>query len=464
MQPEPLFPVSLKLKGRTCLILGGGPIALAKLTPLLDTGAQIRVIDPAPLPEVTDLAKAGRIALEAGPLAPHHCGGITLAIDSGEYADGTALLRREAEKRNILLNSVDQPDACDYFTPAVVRRGPIQVAISTGGAAPALARTLRQMLDRLMPASLGDLAQKAADMRAHVQATMSPARQKSFWNTLFSMSAIRSLAASSADTLIEQAMTAAPPAGHVMLVGAGAGAADMITLRGLRALEEADVILHDALLDPALLRHARRDARIMAVGKRCGKHSTTQDFINKTLENFARQGKQVVRLKCGDPFIFGRGGEELFHLQEADIPVTVIPGVTAASVAAAEYGFPLTHRGVARRTTFMTAATNKSLPADKANWDALLQGGTIVLYMAKAGLEVTLAAMRDAGINSTMPIAVVSDAGRTTSDRKAGSLGSFLASPPELGDAPALVAIGEAVGLAANAVAEYKDDLQRYYR
>lgn len=451
MSPETLFPVSLKLDGKRCLVLGGGPVALAKLLPLMETGAVVTVCAQKPEAELEQLAKKGSIRLLSSPLKPNECASIFLAIDSGESPSDTALLRAEAKTRGFLLNSVDQPDACDYFTPAVVRRGPVQIAISTGGAAPALARNLRQLIERVLPQGLERLVIQAASLRPRIQALLSPIQQKGFWNHIFTLKAlpdhIRPDSRQTRDKLLQTAQTikdADQMAGEVWLVGAGAGAADLISLRGLKALESADVVLHDALIDKALLEHARRDARIMAVGKRCGRQSSPQEFINRTMVNFAQQGLKVVRLKCGDPFIFGRGGEELEFLKTYGITATIVPGVTAASVAAAETGIPLTHRGMARRVTFMTAATNPKLPEDTPDWKALLNGGTVALYMSKGRLPHLAQEIKDTGVSGHMPLCIISNAGLPGQCVHATRLDQLTQTASQLNtEAPLLTLVGE---------------------
>lgn len=455
MRPEALFPVSLCLKGKECLVLGGGTVAEAKLAPLVGTGAHITVVAQHLTPALGKLARAGRITIRKRGLREHDCDSVFLAIDSGEYPEATPTLRAFAATRGFLLNSADAPEACDYFTPAVVRRGPVQIAISTGGAAPALARNIRQMLDRFLPTNLEAIVGHAAALRETVKRRLDQNAQSHFWDHVFGADMMKRLGGSKADSLptimedeLQKAAGTPTRQGKVYLVGAGAGAADMISLKGLRLVETADIIFHDALLDPTLLDHARRDAEIVGVGKRCGKHSASQAFINRSLENAARQGKTVVRLKCGDPFIFGRGGEELMHLKAAGVATEVVPGITAASVAAADYGIPLTHRGLSRRVTLMTASTNEALMPDAPEWHSLLAGGTVVLYMAKRALASSLNAMLEAGVAPTTPVAVISDAGRRTSETITGTIASMLASPPKLGDAPSVVIAGEAVGLA----------------
>lgn len=452
MPHDHYLPISLNLKDRVCLVLGGGPIALAKLKPLVDAGSTVFLAAQRPIPELQDLLDKNQIRRSALPLNAHELEGILLAIDSGEEPRHSETLRSLSKTHNFLLNTVDQPEFCDYFTPAIVRRGPLKIAFSTGGAAPALARNLRQKLERLLPHRLGDLVEAANKWRPEVQTRLTHTKQKSFWNRLFSDASVEISCQQGAniddriEELINSELACEPQKGKVWLVGAGSGHADTITLQALKLLETADVVLHDALLDPALLEYARRDARLIPVGKRCGKASTTQTFINKSLANFAEQGQRVVRLKCGDPFIFGRGGEELKYLKSRGVPVEVVAGVTTAAQAAAEELVPLTYRGKARRITFMTGATSKSLPEDRPQWKPLLDGGTVAIYMARLGLQDNLQNMLEADLSPDTPAMLVAGLGsaeRTCIRATISTLANHSAGVPA--HLPTLVLVGEAL-------------------
>ncbi len=456
MLHDTYLPISLNMKNRICLVLGGGPVALAKLKPLLEAGAKVLLAAENPIDELRALLTGAKVDRAELPLQPQHLKGILLAIDSGEETRHSQTLQKLSKELNFLLNTVDQPEFCDYFTPAIVRRGPLKVAFSTGGGAPALARNLRQKLERLLPQNLGSLVESAHKWRPEVQRRLSPSAQKTFWNRLFADASIEAICQQEANIddciehLVYRGAKTTHREGKVWLVGAGSGRADTITVQALRLLETADVVLHDALLDPALLEHARRDARLIAVGKRCGKASTTQTFINKSLANFAEQGQKVVRLKCGDPFIFGRGGEELKYLKSHGVPVEVVAGVTTAAQAAAEELVPLTYRGKARRITFMTGATSKSLPEDRPQWNALLDGGTVAIYMARMGLPDNLQCMLEAGLSPDMPALLVAGLGsneRTSIRATISTLASHSASVPE--HLPTLVLVGDALAEAA---------------
>lgn len=457
MQHDPYLPISLNLKDRVCLVLGGGPVALAKLKPLVEAGSTVLLAAHNPIKEIADLFDHKKIVRTSLPFDSKRFEGVLLAIDSGEEPVHSQSLRSLAKTHNILLNTVDQPEFCDYFTPAVVRRGPMKIAFSTGGAAPALARNLRQQLERLLPHKLGELVESARIWRPEVQRRLSPAAQKEFWNRLFSDKTVQNICEESAhiedciEHLISSQSTSVEAKGKVWLVGAGSGNADTITLRALKLLETADVVLHDALLDPALLEYARRDARLIPVGKRCGKASTTQTFINKSLANYAEQGHRVVRLKCGDPFIFGRGGEELKYLKSRQVAVEVVAGVTTAAQAAAEELVPLTYRGKARRVTFMTGATSKNLPEDRPRWKALLDGGTVAIYMARLGLQDNMDSMLEAGLAPDMPAMLVAGLGspeRVSIKATISTLATQSANVPK--HLPTLVLVGDALAEAAS--------------
>ncbi|MBO6506594.1 MAG: uroporphyrinogen-III C-methyltransferase [Kordiimonadaceae bacterium] len=457
MQHDPYLPISLNLKDRACLVLGGGPIALAKLRPLVEAGSTVLLAAHNPIKEIADLLDNNKVIQASLPFGSRDFEGILLAIDSGEEPAHSQSLRSLAKTNNILLNTVDQPEFCDYFTPAVVRRGPLKIAFSTGGAAPALARNLRQKLERLLPHRLGELVESARKWRPEVQRRLSPTAQKEFWNRLFADTSLQNICDEGThiddciEHLISSQSTSVEAKGKVWLVGAGSGNADTITLQALKLLEAADVVLHDALLDPTLLEYARRDARLIAVGKRCGKASTTQTFINKSLANFAEQGHRVVRLKCGDPFIFGRGGEELKYLQARQVPVEVVAGVTTAAQAAAEELVPLTYRGKARRITFMTGATSKSLPEDRPQWKALLDGGTVAIYMARLGLQENMDSMIEAGLAPDMPAMLVAGLGsseRVSIKATISTLAIQSANVPN--HLPTLVLVGDALAECAS--------------
>lgn len=458
LQPKHYYPLFLNLTGQTALVLGGDVVAEAKVRPLLAAGANIRLVANQVSHSLAAILEKTDAEILTGKFVSTHLDGVQLAIDCGGAPSCSAALRRAAKARGVLLNCVDAETQADFISPATLTRGPLQVAISTGGAAPLFARNLRQMLDVLLPASLGAVLTAVGGFRAKVKAILPSGKRKAFWEAIFdhkTLETLQGLPENELQSALEGHLSAAQngaPAGAigtVTLIGAGPGHAELITLAGLKALQQADVVLYDALVDPAMIGYARRDAQFIPVGKRCGKQSASQGFINRTLANMAKQGKNIARLKCGDPFVFGRGGEEIEFLEAQSVPVVVVPGVTAASAAAADVKLPLTHRGVARRLTFMTGTTADALPDDKPDWQALLTGGTVAIYMAKKSLARTLADIQLAGFGAGLPAVWVANAGRPDKKIVHSTVGTLSADITALHtEAPSLVLIGEAMATA----------------
>lgn len=425
------FPAFLDLRDRVVLVLGAGEVAERKAEPLRQAGATIRTAE----------------RFEAALLE-----GVALAVGADAPEPDLLALSATAQARGIPVNIVDRPELCSFITPAIVDRDPVVVAVSTGGAAPVLARLLRQRIEAVLPPGLSRLAALAEKFQAAVRRKLPDlaARRRFLDGALTGAPATLALAnrvpeseAAFADAL--DAADATPP-GIVHLVGAGPGAADLLTLRALRLLGEADVIVHDRLVTPEVLAMARRDAERIFVGKARANHCLPQDEINALLVRLAREGKRVVRLKGGDPFVFGRGGEEAAALAAAGIACEVVPGVTAALACAAGAGIPLTHRDCARSVTFVTGHTRDgSLDIDAL---ALARPNqTLAVYMG----VVTLPALRDqllaAGLDAATPAALI-EAGGTDAQRVLeGTLPELAARAPDwVSGAPALLLVGQAVG------------------
>src|SRR6185312_247296 len=330
-----LYPLFADLSRRAVLVVGGGAVAERKAAALLAAGAQVTVGAPELTPQLQRWARQGRIAHRAGEFAPGWLDYVWLVVAA---TDDHALNARVAELaglQRVFVNVVDDAELSSFHVPAVIDRAPLVVAISSGGAAPMLARLVRERLETLLDHSLGPLAQLAARLRKRIRRRHPDlAARRRFYTALFN---------GPVAALSLQA-TPVAAAGSVVLVGAGPGDPGLLPLRGLRALNEADVILHDRLVSAEVLELARRDADRIEVGKQAGKHHATQDEIHALLLEHAQAGRRVVRLKGGDPFVFGRGGEELEFLREHGIPYEVVPGVTAALACAAHAGVPLTHR------------------------------------------------------------------------------------------------------------------------
>ena len=423
------FPIFMDLHGRRCLVLGEGEAAERKADALLRCGAEV---------------------VRTASFNPEDLDGCAIAIaaDAGE-ADITALVEA-ARTRGIPFNVVDRPALCSFITPAVVDRSPITVAVSSGGAAPVLARLIRARIEALVPPALGRLAAIADEFKADIRRFLpdTALRRRVLERALGGR--VADLVAAGDDDGARREMTrqiadGAEPSGIVYLVGAGPGAPDLLTLRAHRLLGEADVIVHDRLIGDEVLDMARRDATRIYVGKARANHCLPQESINDLLVRLAREGRKVVRLKGGDPFVFGRGGEEAEALAAAGVAFEVVPGVTAALACAAQAAIPLTHREAARTVTFATGHTKDGrLDLDFAQ---LAQGGTIAVYMG----IVTLPLLRDglfaAGLAPGTPAALIERGGTRAQRLLKGTLTELAAQATEWSTGgPTLVLIGDVVG------------------
>lgn len=453
------FPIFVDLQQRPCLIIGGGEVALRKARLLLAAGARLTVCAPRFHPQIAELAEFGGIRHEPRGFDPDMLPGHYLVIAATDSVETNEQVFRAAEAAGILVNVVDDPGRCTFITPAIVDRSPVVVAISSGGTAPVLARRIRGWLESRLPHRLGVLAQAAGALRTRVKTRLgSLAARRRLWERLFEGEFARVILAGGdqdrAQRVFEQALVSAqkpdkPQRGGVAIVGAGPGDPSLLTIRALQLLNEADVVLHDRLVSRDILELARRDADLVPVGKAPGRPSTSQDEIHRQMIGLAQSGKSVVRLKGGDPFIFGRGGEELLALREADIPCELVPGITAALGCAAATGLPLTHRGVARALTLITAHDVETL--DAMDWPALARPRqTLVFYMGLGRAAVIRSRLLRHGRSPATPIAIIQDG--TTRGQKA--VGGTLHELPSLVDehqirAPALIVVGETAGLAS---------------
>jgi uroporphyrin-III C-methyltransferase/precorrin-2 dehydrogenase/sirohydrochlorin ferrochelatase len=430
------FPAFLELSGRIALVLGEGEAIDRKAEPL---------------------ARCGAILRRAARFDPALLDGVAIAIGADAAEEDLRALSAEAQLRGIPVNIVDRAELCSFVMPAIVDRDPITVAISTGGAAPTLARMLRQRIEAVLPPRLGALAALAGRFQARIRRALPDlaARRRFLDAALAGKPADLVLAGrdAEAEAAFAQALDGAEarPLGTVFLVGAGPGAADLLTLRALRLLGEADVIVHDRLVSAEVLDMARRDAQRIFVGKERANHCVPQEEINALLVRLAQEGKRVVRLKGGDPFVFGRGGEEAQALAEAGIPHEVVPGVTAALACAAEAGIPLTHRDAARAVTLVTGHTRDG----KLDLDfsaVARHGQTLAVYMGLATLPALQAGLVAAGLDASTPAAIVENGGTGRARVLQGTLGSIGAAAPAWSSgAPALVLVGEVVRLGAPA-------------
>jgi uroporphyrin-III C-methyltransferase/precorrin-2 dehydrogenase/sirohydrochlorin ferrochelatase len=408
------FPIFVRVAERTVVIVGGGGEALAKARLVAQSSATIRIVAGKPDDALGEWAARNAVELIAAPYRAAHLDGAALVFAASGDAGLDRRVAADARAAGIPVNAVDRPELCDFYMPAIVNRAPVAVAIGTEGAGPVLAQMLRQRIDGILPPSLGRLAKLAASYRGVAERVLpkgGPRRR--FWKAFFEGTPAHAIAAGDEEgaAIATSALLAGKNdgLGHVALVGAGPGAEDLLTLRAQRHLMEADVIVHDALVPQEVVAMGRRDAERIAAGKRKGLHTKTQAEINALLVRLAREGKRVVRLKCGDPLIFGRAGEEIQALRDAGVPYEIVPGVTAAFAAAADLDLPLTLRGVSSSVVFTTGHDLKgnSLP----DWAKLaISGATVAVYMGRSNAADVATHLIEAGLSPDTAVAVVENA------------------------------------------------------
>lgn len=389
------LPVFARLTGQPCLVIGGGAVAARKASLLYQAAAKVTVRAPVFCDRILRLAQAGDVQLEYGQFSSTDNDDYLLVIAATDAAAINHRVAAWANRHRILCNVVDDADASSFIMPAVVDRSPVQIAISTGGHSPVLARRLKAQLERLLPARLGDVAQLLGKFRSAAKKRFANiGERRRFWEHLLDADVLtaavdRDATGSEAAVIIGDALAAAvqPRAGIGYLIGAGPGDPDLMTVRAQRLLADVDVVLYDRLVGRAVLDRARRDADFVDVGKAPGGKAMAQHRINELLVSHVAAGKRVARLKGGDPFIFGRGGEELAALRDAGLAVQVVPGISAAQGCAASIGLPLTQRGVHQALTLVTAHSAEG-ESPRINWDALCASDQmLVFYMGVARLR-----------------------------------------------------------------------------
>jgi uroporphyrin-III C-methyltransferase/precorrin-2 dehydrogenase/sirohydrochlorin ferrochelatase len=447
------LPLFHNLRGARVLVVGGGEIALRKSRLLADSGAVLRVVAPEIGAEVRELIeRSGGEQILRG-YTESDLNGCVLIIAATDDEPLNAQVSADARQRGVPVNVVDAPALCSVIFPAIVDRSPLVIAVSSGGDAPVLARLIRAKLETWIPPTYGHLAGLAARFRHQVKGLFPNVQQRrAFWEDVFQGPiADRQLAGQGAEAerLLQAKIDGDAPAttGEVYLVGAGPGDADLLTFRALRLMQQADVVLYDRLVAPAILDLCRRDADRVYVGKQRADHALPQDQINQQLVDLAKQGKRVVRLKGGDPFIFGRGGEEIEELAAHGIPFQVVPGITAASGCAAYAGIPLTHRDHAQSVRFVTGHL-KNGTTDLPWKDLVSPSQTLVLYMGLIGLPVICEQLIKHGRAADTPAALIQQ-GTTVNQRVfTGTLANLpqLVAEHEV-HAPTLVIVGEVVKL-----------------
>lgn len=444
------FPIFLRMERATVVVVGGGEEALAKARLLAQSCAAIRIVAERPAGGLADWAGANGAELLRAGYEASLIGGASLVFAASGDAALDRRVSEDARRLGIPVNAVDRPELCDFFTPALVNRAPVCVAIGTEGAAPVLAQLVREAVDRLLSPSLGRLALLAESFRGAAERLLAKgAERRGFWRDFFTGAPARAMeighieeARAAAAELLDRRSAAQ---GHVALVGAGPGAEDLLTLRAQRLLMQADVILYDALVPEAVVAMGRRDAERIAVGKRKGCHSKTQAEINALIVSLSREGRRVVRLKSGDPLVFGRAGEEMQALRDAGIAYEVVPGVTAAFAAAADFELPLTLRGVTSSMVFTTGHDMKggALP----DWAQLaISGATVAVYMGRSVAAEVAVRLIEAGLPSDTAVAVVENASLGVRRKLHGTLADLpaLEARDDLAG-PVMTIIGDAV-------------------
>lgn len=448
------FPIFFNLKGQDCLVVGAGDIAARKIELLLRAGAKITVIAKDISGAVAAMQASHSLTLQQTSFTPTDLRQFRLIVSATDDAETNALVAKTASEQGIPVNVVDNPGLSSFIFPAIVDRSPIVIAVSSGGAAPVLARLLRAKIESVIPPAYGRLAGLAEKFRAKVKQHIKiPPQRRIFWENVFQGNIAEQVFSGNeqnAEQLLNQALNdcdGTVNTGEVYLIGAGPGAADLLTFRALRLLQQADVVVYDRLVSAEIIDLARRDAEKIYVGKQRQQHTLAQVSINQLLADLAKAGKRVARLKGGDPFIFGRGGEEIETLMAQGIPFQVVPGITAASGCASYAGIPLTHRDHAQSCVFVTGHLKNDCV--NLNWTQLaLPNQTVVIYMGLIGLEQICQALIEHGSPRQLPIALIQQG--TTNNQKVVT-GTLETLPTLVANqaikAPTLIIIGTVVSL-----------------
>jgi uroporphyrin-III C-methyltransferase / precorrin-2 dehydrogenase / sirohydrochlorin ferrochelatase len=454
------LPVFLRLAGRPVVVVGGGAVALRKVAWLLKAAARVTVVAPDVHPQLAAHAADSRLVHLAAEFGAAHLAGAVAVVAASGDADTNRAVAASAQARGIPVNVVDDADLSTFIFPAIIERSPILVAVSSSGQAPVLARRVREQIEALLPARLGALARFMGAWRGSVRRTLAAPARRAFWERIVTGAVARFVlegdAARAERRLARELLAAqlgaanagdAGASGEVYLIGAGPGDPDLLTLRALQLLQQADVILYDRLVGPQILERARRDAECIFVGKESGERGQ-QQRINELLVVLARQGKRVARLKGGDPFVFGRGGEEIEVLAAHDIAYCVVPGITAALGAAASARLPLTDRRLAQSVTLVNGHQGEGAAPD---WRFFADPGhTVVFYMAVAELAGIVARLRAAGAAPAHPAALIERATLPGQRIVRGSLADIASLAVEQQVAPpALLIVGAVAGFAA---------------
>jgi uroporphyrin-III C-methyltransferase / precorrin-2 dehydrogenase / sirohydrochlorin ferrochelatase len=445
-----VFPIFLKVEGGRAVVVGNGAQALAKARLLAESRIEVQLVAPAPDKELGAYVIQSGIRHVARPYDGGQLEGALMVFAASGSPELDRQIAGDARRLGIPVNAVDQPDLCDFYTPALVNRAPVAIAIGSEGSGPVLTRMIRSRIEAMLPLALGTLARLASEYRPAAERVVPRgAPRRLFWRNFFSGpvagAVYRGEIAAARRHVFSLLRGQTDRTGHVALVGAGPGAVDLLTLRAQRLLQEADIIFHDSLVPEAVVAMGRRDARRVCVGKVKGLQLTPQEEIETAMIAEARAGHRVVRLKSGDPLIFGRAGEEMAALRENGIEFEVVPGVTAALGAAAQAQIPLTFRGIASSLVFATGhdMESRTLPG----WAGLaLSGATVAVYMGRTVAAKVAGQLLEAGLATDTPVAIIESASLPDSAVQAGNLADLARLAPGRGAArPALILVGRAL-------------------
>ena len=449
-----LLPVFYDIRDQHCLVVGGGTIAARKAELLCRAGGRVRVVAPEIGARVREMADAGDLELERREFRDTDLDAVVCVVAATDDEDLNAAISRQARKARIPVNVVDNPALCSFIMPSLIDRDPVQIAISTGGVSPVLARMLRSKLESCIPGAYGELARLADEFRGTVKNSLPDVEtRRRFWEEVLGGQVAELVFAGRREDARKllaqslQAFDAGRVRGEVYLVGAGPGDPDLLTFKALRLMQQADVVVYDRLVSSPILDMVRRDAERIYAGKASSNHAIPQENINQLLVRLAKEGKRVLRLKGGDPFIFGRGGEEIAELIDEDIDFQVVPGITAASGCASYAGIPLTHRDHSQACIFVTGHRRDG--EESLNWEMLSHANqTVVFYMGLENVERICSSMKAHGRAAGTPAALVE---KGTTEAQRVFIGNLDTLPGIIADnevrAPTLIIVGEVVAL-----------------
>ncbi len=449
------FPLFLDIKNKSCLVVGGGDVAFRKASALLRAGALVTLVAKKINDDVKELSQNTNLNILIDAYHEAHLNNNLMVIAATNHRPTNEQIFKDASKIKLPVNVVDNPDLCSFIFPAIIERGPMTIAVCSNGNAPVLARLLRAKIESIIPFEYGKLAELAQKYRAKVKAVFSNSNQRrDFWESVFEGKIAQTVFDghfNKAEELLNKKLETEnldqENRGEVYLVGAGPGDPELLTFKALRLMQQADVVIYDRLVTPEILDLTRRDAHKIYVGKKSKFHCVPQQDINSLLLEYAKKGHRVLRLKGGDPFIFGRGGEEAQELVKQNIPFQMVPGITSAAGASNYCGIPLTHRDYAQSVTFVTGHLKND--SCDLNWKSLAQPHqTLVIYMGLSALKVISDNLIKNGLSGSTPVAIIQNATRSNQKIVIGDLITIDQKVKVAGiESPALIMVGEVISL-----------------